>query len=136
MHHNQIIGITGALTMASGCFVPVVVSSYGRTQNFVGMYDFAGTAIIVLALVSLVLAIANKCRWLWIPAIVSLAILAFTFYEFRERTSEASNELTTNGGILGAAIAQSISIGYGWLILLVGSLILIASVALPSKKQT
>jgi len=135
MQPNQIIGIAGALTIASGCFSPVITSSFGRAQTFVGMYDFAGEAIVVLALVSMALAIANQCRWIWIPAIGSLASLAFTFYEFWERTSEALNDLTSNGGALGAYFSQSISIGYGWLVLLVGVFMLIVSVALPSKKQ-
>lgn len=93
-----------------------------------------GVLVLFLALISFGLTLTERYRWLWATGLLSLGLLLFTFINLQARKSQARTEMQSDlagnpsGGIANAAI-QSVQIQWGWAILVVGVVLIIAAAA-------
>ena len=99
-----------------------------------------GVIIILLALVSCLLILCRLYAGLMVTGGLSLAVLAYTFVAFQQRMSEArsqmANELAGNPfrGLAEGAL-RSVQLQWGWAVLVVGAVLIIAAGSIPSQKQ-
>jgi uncharacterized membrane protein len=93
-----------------------------------------GVFILILAVVSLVLVLLKWYRQLWITSLGSVAISIFTLFNFQLKMSQMKTQLETDlkdnpfRGLADMAV-QSIQLQWGWAILLIGIVLLIAAAA-------
>jgi hypothetical protein len=132
MPQRQILGFIGSLILFVGVFTPIlnvpIVGSINYFQN--GKGD--GVIILVLAVISFFLTLAQKYKALLITGFGSLALLAFTFVNFQLRMSDARAEMERNLANnpfrgLGDAMVSSVQISWGWAVLIIGAGFVIAA---------
>ncbi len=136
---RQLYGIIGSILLFIGVFAPIIslpiVGSVNYFQN--GRGD--GVIVLIFALISIVLTVSKKYRGLWITGVGSLGVMLFTFVNFQIRLSEMKDEMEKKlagnpfRGIADVAM-QSIQIQWGWAVLIVGAVFLVAAAAISDKR--
>ena len=118
--------------------MPVVSAPIIGSLNYFQNGKADGVIIIVLAAMALFSTLIKDYGKLWIPGLGTLGILIFTFINLRKRISEIQAqmniELSGNPFRELADIAvQSIQLQWGWGVLIIGGLLLIAAALIKEK---
>lgn len=137
---TQVIGYLGAATMAIGVFCPLVSLPIVGSINFFSNGKGDGTALLLFAVISIAGVFWKRYKLLFLAGSASLALLAFDFWHFFSRMSEAhakmKSEMVGNPfeGIAMAA-AQSVQIQWGWAVMIVGAAMLIAAGIIHNQEE-
>jgi len=136
---NQVLGLIGSVALILGVFMPIIRVPILGTINYFRNGKGDGTFVLLLALVSVLLVIRNKCQWLFLTGFGALGVMAFTFVNFYNRLAEAkasaSRDLAGNPFKgLTDAVMESIQLDWGWGVLLLGAILLIAAGIVEPKK--
>ena len=129
---SRILGIVGGVLLIIGVFCPLVgVDIMGISQNFAYIgsgtgVDMKGLILILLGIVGIALAVLRKYKMLLIPGILAIAILAYDYFSFKSRFSEA----VSGAGARSAELENAVSMKWGWIVLLLGALALLAAGAM------
>jgi hypothetical protein len=97
-----------------------------------------GVIVLVLAVISLILVLLKKFKGLWFTGLGSMAIMTFTFINFQMAIANTRTQMETElagnpfRGIADMAM-QSVQIQWGWALLIIGAVLLIASAAIKEK---
>lgn len=126
--NSRILGIIGAVLLIIGIFLPIV-SVFGISLSYFDSFRMSsgavdGLIICGLGVVSLIIALLNKTRILIITGILALGVMAIDFFSFKSKMSEASSTTNTE---LSSALADAIQLKWGWVVLVLGALLLIAA---------
>lgn len=132
MTRNQILGLIGSTILFVGVFTPIVSMPIVGSLNYFQNGRGDGAIVLVLALISALLTAARKYKGLLITGGLSLAVLAFTFITFQWRISQAKASVKSDLGNnpfvgLGEAFMGAIQLQWGWAVLIVGSIFLLAA---------
>ncbi len=134
------LGVIGAALLIGGVFAPVVhIPLVGQLDYFQnGRGD--GVFVLILGLLSLLFVVTQNFRVLWVTSLASLGILGFTFVNFSERLErvrgEIGQELADNPfRELADVWLKLVSLEWGWGVLLVGTVMLMASASLAPKRK-
>ncbi len=115
---KQLLGLIGSVFLFVGLFAPIVnITIIKRTtvMNYFQYFKDDGTIILFLAAVSLLLALLKIFKGLWFTGLICIAILVSDFTNIR-----------------GSLIIQ---IQWGWALLIVGAVLVIASAAIKEQSQ-
>jgi len=132
---KQLLGLIGSAVLFVGVFAPIVSIPIMGNMNYFQNGKGDGTIVLVLAVISLILVLLKKFKGLWFTGLGSIAIMTFTFINFQMALSntrtQMETELTGNPfrGIADMAM-QSVQIQWGWALLIVGAVLVIASAAI------
>ncbi len=138
---KQMLGLVGSLVLFVGVFTPIISLPFVGSVNYFQNGKGDGVIILALAIVSLILTITKRYRGLWFTGIGSLAVMIFTFVNFRMRMSEMQTQMESQlsgnpfRGIADMAM-QSVQIQWGWAVLIVGSGLVIAAAAIKTPDLT
>ncbi len=138
MPRRQLLGLIGSIILFIGVFTPIISIPIVGNMNYFQHGTGEGVIVLVLAVISIVLSITKKYKWLLITGLASLALLTITFINFQMRISSAraamKGGMANNpfGGI-GEALFNSVQIQWGWAVLIVGTGFLIAASLLKDK---
>jgi len=94
-----------------------------------------GVIILALAVTSFVFVLIRWYRQLWITSLSSAAVLAFTFFNFQSKMSQATRQMETElkdnpfRGLADLAV-QSVQLQWGWAVLVIGIAFLIVVAAM------
>jgi hypothetical protein len=129
---RQVIGLIGASILFIGTFAPIVSMPVVGSQNYFQNGKGDGTILIGLAVISALLTLLKKYEGLWLTSALSLGLLAFTFLNLQAKITgmEASMkaDLVDNPfAAIGNVMLQSIQLQWGWAVLVVGALFLVAA---------
>lgn len=122
------VGIIGAVVLFIGAFLPIVSMPMVGSINYFQNGEGDGVILVVLALITVILALLGKAKWLWTTGLASVGLLLFTFARFRGSLSnmreQMNQELEGNPfqGIADVAM-ESIQLQLGWAVLLLGALL-------------
>lgn len=141
MPRKKMLGIAGSALMVLGVFTPIVTLPIVGSQNYFQNGKGDGVILLVLAAISLALVLKDQYKWLWYPAIGSLAFLLYGFISAMNMISDFRADLAkdSGGGALSGlaqAAAQAAQIQWGWVILFAGAGLLIAAAALKEEGET
>ena len=141
MKTKQLLAVFGSILLFVGVFTPLIslpiVGSINYFQN--GKGD--GIVILVLAVVSLILALTSRYEGLWLTAGGSLAVLTFTFVQFQmmrqQMLAVMDKDLSGNpfAGLARLAV-DSVQIQWGWALLLVGVGMVLAGAVLKDERTS
>jgi hypothetical protein len=139
MEKRQLFGILGSLALVIGVFSPFISVPIMGALNYFQNGKGDGVIVLVLAVISLVTALSKRYRWLWLGGIGTLAMLAFSFVNFRLRMSQARSEMVQDlegnpfAGLAELAM-ESIQMQWGWAILLAGAILLLIGAGLKEAR--
>jgi hypothetical protein len=135
MGTKQILGLIGSIILFIGVFTPVLSIPIMGNITYFQNGKSEGTIVLVLAVVSLILVLAKKYRWLWITGLGSVAVIALTFFNYQMKMSDMKAKMGANlagnpfKGLAEMAM-QSVQLQWGWAMLIVGAGLVIASAAI------
>ena len=103
---KQLIGIAGTATTFIGVFTPIEKLELIGNSSLIGSNIFFGMVILVLCMITLILSLINRCRWLWATGVgIILAIAA----------------------AMTSLLSKDASLQWGWGVLFVGAFFIIAA---------
>lgn len=135
---KQLFGVVGSTLLFFGVFTPIISAPIVGDINYFQNGKGDGVIILVLALVSIALVLVKKYSGLWITGGASLAVMMFTFVNFQVRISGMKDEMESKlagnpfRGFADVAM-QSIQIQWGWAVLVIGAVLLIAAAAISRR---
>lgn len=140
MNTRQTLGLIGSLILFVGVFTPIVSIPIVGSMNYFQNGKGDGTIVLGFAVVSVVLVFAKLFKGLWITGLGTIAILAFTFINFQMKIADMKSEMESKlagnpfRGLADLAI-QSVQLQWGWAVLIVGAVLLIASAAAKDESE-
>jgi hypothetical protein len=134
MNTKQLLGLIGSTILFIGVFTPIVSFPFRGSVNYFQNGKGSGTAVLILAVISLVLASAKKYKGLWFTGLASLCLILIRFMHFQSKMSQIKTNLGGNlagnpfRGFADFAM-QSVQLQWGWALLIGGAALVIASAA-------
>ena len=147
--------MVGAALLTGGCFLPVI-SAGDKTLNFfdpipVQVSDlpenamlYAGVAIIAIAIVSAILALTNRSKFLWLSGVLTGTILLAVYYGFYAKLDEMKGKADEQVGNLFGGMFKGITDnlfasvelgGIGWYLMPAGAFLLMATAFIKSSNN-
>lgn len=138
---RMLLAVTAAVVLVIGVFSPIV------SFSFIGDIDYFregygdGYILLLMAFLSLALAITGRWKQVLIPALGSLAVILWTFLGVQDTITQAraggASALTGNPHEgLAASVMQSIQWEWGWVLLFGGSGLLVYSATRRDQWET
>jgi hypothetical protein len=125
-------GIVGAILLLLGVFMPAVSAPLFGSLNYFHFSEGTAVVLIVVAVASVVLSVVRVYRGVWASGILILALVSYSFirlqFALSDMRSAAVAEAQKNpfGGIA-EAFAINVQPEWGWAILLLGVILVLAS---------
>ena len=138
MNNRQLLGIIGSALLFIGVFMPIVKFPIVGDMNYFQNGKGDGIFIIVFAVGSFALVLARQYRGLWFTSIASAAVLAFTFFNFHSKINQMKVQMDADlagnpfRGLADLAV-QSVQLQWGWAVLVVGVVFLVAAAAVKDQ---
>jgi hypothetical protein len=139
-YHKQMAGLIGSTLLFVGVFCPIVTVPIVGQMNYFQNGDGDGRFVLVLAAASAILTIARKFPLMWLTGGGSLGLVAYTFISFQsalnERKQQMQTELEGNpfAGLAQLAV-QSVQIQWGFAVLVLGAILVIAAAAMRTNNS-
>jgi hypothetical protein len=136
---KQILAIVGALLLFVGVFLPIVSVPIVGSVNYFHNGQGDGTIVLVLAVISIILAVTRRFRGLWVTGLCSVGLLLFTLVNFLMRMSELREQMQRQladnpfRGLFDVAM-NSVQVQWGWAVLMLGGGLIVASAAMRSPE--
>ena len=140
MRTRQLIGFLGSALLFLGVFLPFVKLPIVGDLNYVANGSGDGEFVLVLAVLSFGCMLLRWYRQLWITAVGAGGVLAFTFFNFQSNIKQATTQLQTDlkdnpfRGLADVAV-QSIQLQWGWAVLVIGIVLLVAAAAMKDTSE-
>lgn len=140
MSKKQMLGLIGSIVLIIGVFTPIVSLPIVGSMNYFNNGQGDGTIVLGLAIVSLIVVLFKKYKALWLTGFASLGMLLYTFMNFQGRMAEARSEMQAQlegnpfAGI-GEMALQSVQIQWGWVVLVIGAVLLLVAAGLREKEH-
>ena len=128
-NRKMILGLVGSCLLAVGCFSPLISAPIVGSITYFNNGNGDGVLVLIFAGVAVMLTLGRAYRWLLLPAIASLAIIATTYSNMQSALVKLQASLVGNP-FAGLATAQ---MQWGWGVLLVGAVLLIAAAVVPAE---
>ena len=135
---KQLLGLIGSAVLFVGVFAPIVSVPIMGNINYFNNGKGDGVIVLVFAAISLILVLLKKFKGLWFTGLGSMGIMVFTFVNFQISLANTMTQMETElvgnpfRGIADMAM-QSVQIQWGWALLIIGAVLLIASAAIKEK---
>jgi len=135
MSNRRLLGILGSAILFIGVFMPIVKLPVVGEMNYFHNGRGDGVIILALAATSFVFVLIRWYRQLWITSLGSAAVLAFTFFNFQSKMSQATRQMETElkdnpFRALADLAVQSVHLLWGWAVLVIGIAFLIVVAAM------
>jgi hypothetical protein len=119
MENKQIVLMIGSLFLFLGVFAPVDSVPHIGGLSYIGIWNNAGTLLLILAALSLGLAFYDRCRWAWATGALSFVMILGALW------------MRLSGNMHYSSLGdESGAWPWGWMLLMAGASLQIASAAL------
>jgi hypothetical protein len=145
LHPSQILGLVGAAVLFVGVFMPIFGMPLVGSINYVQFGQINGVILLILAVVTVILALARVNRGLWATGLLSLGLLAFSFGTFQGGVARAQaalahggvaeNPVASFGAKLGEIALSTAGVQWGWAVLVVGGILVVAAAVHHEAQQ-
>jgi len=132
---KQILAILGALLLFVGVFLPIVSMPIVGSLNYFHNGQGDGTIVLMLAVISIILAITRRFRGLWVTGLCSVGLLLFALVNFLIRMSQLRDQMQTEladnpfRGLADVAV-NSVQLQWGWAVLMLGGILIVVAAAM------
>jgi hypothetical protein len=126
------LALAGAALLVIGIFLPIVSMPMVGSINYFNNGRGDGIIVLALAAVTVALALAKKFKFVTFTGLATLALITYTLFRLISGLSSARAEIEKSMAGnpfkgLGDAFLSSIQVQWGWLPLVAGSFLVIAS---------
>jgi hypothetical protein len=131
MSKKQIVGLVGSILLAVGVFLPIL----SVMMISINLFDanVVGKIVLGLGVISLALTLMKKYAGLWATGVISLGLVVFKLVQFQSEMSSAGPS-DSSARDFEAALRGMVSTQWlGWIVLIVGSLAVIAAAAMKEQ---
>ena len=127
---GKVLVMIGAVLLAVGVLLPVAWIPVAGSSRLLDQ-GWAGIGIVALAAVALLLTLIDRTKHAVWPALASLLGLAWGYIQVQKKIAEAQRGLTEFNlerplDILRGFVAQNARLEYGWAVLGLGALLILA----------
>lgn len=132
---KQMLAIVGAFLLFVGVFLPIVSMPIVGSLNYFHNGQGDGTIVLVLAVISIILAVTQKFRGLWVTGLCSIGLMLFALVTFLMRISEIREQMQAQladnpfRGLADVAM-NSVQLQWGWAVLILGGVLIIVAAAM------
>ena len=132
---KKLLGLIGSSLLFLGVLTPIINYPVIGSMNAFQHTQWNGPIILILAVISLFLSLTGRYNRLWVTGFLSLGVVAVTFMTIQFKLVALQEKMAMRlagnplRGLADKAV-QSVQIRWGWALLVVGVLLLIASAAL------
>jgi hypothetical protein len=120
-----LLALLGAALLFFGAFSPVFSVPIVGAQTFMQNGQAQGLIVIALAVVAAFFALTKRHRALWLPGLLALATIGYSYFSFRSELSGIGDDLPFRE--LREAALESVQLQWGWAVLLLGALLVCAA---------
>lgn len=142
MNQKMLLGLIGSLSIIIGVFSPSINLPLLGYKNYFEYHGPYGQYVLILATISLVITLIRKYYILLLGASLGcLGILIYTFHFIYTVKTEVINDMqntTDDTGLLylfSEYIGTSYGFQWGWILLFVGSVLLLVSAIISDDKN-
>ena len=125
-----VIALIGAMTLVLGVFLPSITTPLFGNHNYLDVATIGGASVLVLAALSLGMIFAGRVRFAGMPGALALVFIGHDYLSLQSNIADSQAELVTRpeAAALGefASVFQVVP-SYGWVVLGLGALTLIAA---------
>lgn len=127
MEKKQLFGLIGSIILFLGLFAPATRGWFGMTANFIQFSPLFGSLMLLIAIAAIVFTILKKYIFLAFAGAGTIAIMGLLFVLLVFRRMSATG--------LDAMFNNTVQISWGWLLVLIGAGLLIASAIVTETRQ-
>lgn len=137
---NLVFGIAGVAILVIGVFTPFLKLPIVGDVNYFQNGKGDGVIVLVLAGMSFAVALLKHFKWLLVTGMLTLGCLAFAFFNVQRRLAEVKQQMAKDleGNPfhgLAEGMMASIQLQWGFAVLVVGAIILIAAALIPKRQH-
>lgn len=138
---RQVFGIAACVILCLGVFAPIARIPIAGQMNYFQNGQGDGVIILALAAISLILIVLRQYRWLWLTGLLTFGIIGYTLINLLRLISElrkmVDEQAADNlfGGLI-ELMFESVQIEWGWVVLVLGAVMLLITPLLPSSQVT
>ena len=130
---SRILGIVGGVLVLLGIFLPLVTVTIGQAgmSQSVSFFDsikggsWEGWVLLLLGIASIILAVLRQYKFLIVTGVITLAIVVLNYVNMKSSLAKAMGSADPETlERMGVDVSTN---WLGWLVLIIGSLILIAA---------
>lgn len=138
MSTRQLLGFGGAATLFVGVFAPIVSLPFAGGINYFQNGRGDGAIVIVLAAASAWLTATRRYSGLYVTGLLSTGLLSYTYFGLQNILNAATEQMRADlvdnpfAGLAELAI-QSVQIQWGWALLVIGTVALLAAAAIKDS---
>jgi len=131
-----LLGLVGSISLCIGVFAPLLSIPIVGSQNLFANSQEAGGIVLLIGVASLGVVLVKKYEALWLTGLGGLAMTILTFLKFHSENGQVKTDVKDDPHIadLADAMMETIQIEWGWAVLLVGSILLIACAAIHDER--
>lgn len=122
--------VIGSGLMVWGAFMPLLGINFLKDESFFELRPVGAAIIIALAAITIALALKKWYAWLYATGFVSVGLLVYAVIVLRTRTTNAHNDLEHVADSplrsLGSSVVDSAGLRHGWVVMMLGALIILA----------
>ena len=132
-----LIGLVGSIALCIGVFSPLLSAPIVGSQNLFANSQEVGGIVLLLGVTSLGAVFLKKYEALWLTGLGGLAmtVRAFLQFQYEKEQMKTGDQDDPFLAEVGRAMADTVQIEWGWAVLLVGSILLIACAAIHDERN-
>ena len=145
MRVKQFVSFIGSLILIIGIFMPLLsIPMLGISMSYFDVNKNESILILLFVLISIIVTILNRYKYLWISIFGILLTLSYTFWNIHNKKADFESLIGGNmddnpmGGFLQGFMElaiNSVKIEWGWIIIILGVIAYIFASVLRDKKE-
>ncbi len=137
---RQGIVCIGAVLLIVGVFVPILGVPIFHDQSMMDLRPNVALTILGLAGLSILIALIRRLRWLYIPGLIAVALIAYTPLAMQQRKDAIQSDIKTHvaslpGGLAGRFVGAT-DLKYGWTLMMLGAVLVLGVPFLGPRVET
>ena len=136
---KQAVATLGAVLLMVGVFVPILGVPILHDQSMMQLRPNVGWTILGLAALTVLIALIRKFRWLYIPGVIAVGLIAYTPLAMQAQKDAIQSDIKHHiasmpGGFFGKFVGAT-SLEYGWTLMMLGAILILAIPLLGPRLQ-
>ncbi len=127
---KRMLALAGAAALAVSPFTPLMQTATGLRATLMSGHPSDATTLFVLAAISAGFALVHHYGVLWLTGGGALVLLASAYINLKLRLTPVS---TRDDGTVAEALASGAFLSWGWIVLLLGTALLLSAAALREQ---
>lgn len=121
MKRSQLILLVLSCVLAISVFMPVITIPFLGTVSYFRNGKGDGMIVLILAAIAAIMCFTKYAKWVLVPGVIALAIAGVFYINFNDNMGKLSAGANADSYGLVNAMTQTISLSYGFIIMVLSS---------------